>query len=367
MQSELPIHVSFIGLGCVAMAVLLMVGLVIAGIILIIRLGAGDKVAAKLLATFAGVCGVGLLFLVLLGGWLFSVRAVRSVQVSEKLNEATAARIEQENQDNMRRQFEIQRPPMPVEPSRIQLPQPPLPPSAPVPEVPPLVPSEKVSTVTESLLTPAVASAEPLSQSDTPPVTPIPEKTPDWVTKSPQQALPAFDVLARKPTTVAVGSKPYASVQEADAEARQAVCELIARDVDVFARQSVVRARRLDVPAAIIEAAIRDRFVESKQHDFGSFTAPMYRVWYQIELSPQSRMTALQHLRQSTAMARLQFVGFVLAALFSIPFAVLVRGWVAHGWSGRSRRAAGWVTATVLVGAWIAAWLGIVAPMIRIG
>lgn len=63
--------------------------------------------------------------------------------------------------------------------------------------------------------------------------------------------------------------------------------------------------------------AVRKEFVETVERDFGNFFAPMHRVWWQVELSPQVRSELYPLWRGGEQQTRRRFVifGFATATI----------------------------------------------------
>jgi hypothetical protein len=105
---------------------------------------------------------------------------------------------------------------------------------------------------------------------------------PEWMRQTP--------VTAGDTTLFVLSSKQYATEDEGRKELAGTAREMLKKD---FERQYGIPARSLsdsDLPAwRIQQLALRQEYIETLERDFGNFTAPMHRVWWQLELSPKVR------------------------------------------------------------------------------
>jgi hypothetical protein len=83
-------------------------------------------------------------------------------------------------------------------------------------------------------------------------------------------------------------SKQFATIEEAREEIAATAKEMLRQD---FERIYRVTAPAIgDLPTnAVRDLAVRQEFVETIERDFGNFYAPMHRVWWQLEISPEVR------------------------------------------------------------------------------
>ena len=116
-----------------------------------------------------------------------------------------------------------------------------------------------------------------------------PVQRPDW-TNTPQ-------VVAGDVTHSVLSSKQYTTVDEAREEVAAAAVKLLVEDFERIYGVSAENLKNLPVET-LRTMAVRQEFIETVDRDFGNFTAPMHRVWWQIELSPVVR-TSLHPLWKS--------------------------------------------------------------------
>jgi hypothetical protein len=75
-------------------------------------------------------------------------------------------------------------------------------------------------------------------------------------------------------------------------------------------------------PDRIIECTVKQRHVEHAEHDFGTFSAPMYRAWWQIEMSPMVRTELYPEWKTAAIRNRILVVAVILG------FLTLIAGFV---------------------------------------
>lgn len=160
-------------------------------------------------------------------------------------------------------------------------------------------------------------------------------------------------------TTVVLVSPLFATEQEAEESIRSESLTIIEKDLLSIVRNRPIQPRMLGLFPTVLPYYVKDRFVESEQRDLGAVTAPMYRVWQKLELSPRTREQGLMLYRTEASQARLALVGAGLGGLLAIPLGVLVSARGTRWTHGRGRRL--WqASSTMLVfGAWFAGlmWL----------
>jgi hypothetical protein len=136
---------------------------------------------------------------------------------------------------------------------------------------------------------------------------------PDWIRSSKMQD---GDVIK-----VVLSSKQYATIDEATEELVGAARTLLAQDFETVFHTTA--AGILDLPLLELKSlAVREQYVETIDRDFGNFFAPMHRVWWQLELSPQVRMrlrevwrTRVQETRTGTIVETLLAMTAALGVL----------------------------------------------------
>ena len=139
-------------------------------------------------------------------------------------------------------------------------------------------------------------------------------KLPDWAAEK--------RVEGGGQTLVVIDSQQYSTVEEADqtalAMAVQKVTEYVHHD-DFFLKT------KWTAPVGLVkDHAIRQRYVETIERDFGTITAPMHRVHLQVELSDDvaadflsSRRTAVVNHRLWALGGTFGAVSLLLAAVFA--------------------------------------------------
>jgi hypothetical protein len=164
---------------------------------------------------------------------------------------------------------------------------------------------------------------------------------PDWVRAGVQQR--------GKATEFVCSSRQYATVEEADAEARAAVREYLQAELHRETPEGPFRRRTTADLDGFVSSVIRDRYVESVQRDFGSLFATMYRVWLRAEITPEIRQRLWEAQTASLQEGRLIVAGSLLGGLLCIPLGIVTYGPL-NRWSQRrySRMWQGAVAAGVL-------------------
>lgn len=148
---------------------------------------------------------------------------------------------------------------------------------------------------------------------------------------------------------IVVSSGRFASEEEANLHGFQAAAATAVKEYSSLDPRGVgaVQPQHRDL---VKDTAIKQRFMESAQHDFGKFHAPMYQLWMQVELTPELGERLAEPWRQAAVEARLRMLtgwglwGTAAAALAA--FALRLDA----AWNGRRR--------AVLIGATIALAVG---------
>ncbi|HUQ70429.1 MAG TPA: hypothetical protein VM165_12940, partial [Planctomycetaceae bacterium] len=94
-------------------------------------------------------------------------------------------------------------------------------------------------------------------------------------------------------THVVLASQQYSTIEEARQELAKSAKTLLTRDFESVYRTSAEGLRNVSLDTLKV-MAVRQEYVETVDRDFGSFYAPMHRVWWQLELSPEVRMNLRQ-------------------------------------------------------------------------
>lgn len=158
-------------------------------------------------------------------------------------------------------------------------------------------------------------------------------------------------------TTVVLASPLFATEQEADESTRSEALAIIEKDLLSIVRSRPIRPRTLGLFPTVLPYYETDRFVEMEQRDLGTVTAPMYRVWKKLELSPRTREQGLMLYRTEASQARFALVGAALLGLLTIPVGVLVSARGTRLSHGRGKRLWQTSAAMLVLGAWVAGFL----------
>ncbi len=143
------------------------------------------------------------------------------------------------------------------------------------------------------------------------------EERPVWLTAPPYRDSYVVRTVIK--------SAQYATLSEAQADADRQVVDLLERDLARFP-QRFGELRHRATGQLDPRAPITERYVETMIRDFGSFQAPMYRQWYQVQLSPEQRAPSLELHRARLAEGRTILAGSAVAGLVVLFGTVLVAG-----------------------------------------
>ncbi len=188
--------------------------------------------------------------------------------------------------------------------------------------------------------TAVAAVRDPLPQDDR---TTANEPTPDWLATG-RHVFDGQELLV-------IASQQFATEGEARHDADAQVAELLTTDLAQFTR-APLGPRRSPVTGTDVHRAVREEFMQSVQRDFGTFFAPMYRVWYKVELSPAVREPYLVGWRAQLVESRTLTVVSGFAALLLAPLGVLFAAAARRATGGAGR---GVIDLTALVGV-LALW-----------
>jgi hypothetical protein len=99
---------------------------------------------------------------------------------------------------------------------------------------------------------------------------------------------------------------------------------------------------------------VRNEYVETVSRDFGSFFAPMHRVWYRVELSPATREPALIRWRAALANTRMVATGGGFLALLCVPLAIVGYARCNRWTGGKARRPLACAATAAVLAIWVA-------------
>ena len=112
-----------------------------------------------------------------------------------------------------------------------------------------------------------------------------------------------------------VCSEQFATVEEAERALSQKVGKTLQQDYQKKWRP-LFSPRWIQMPGREqLEPVISQHYVEVIQRDFGTFTAPMYRVWWEVTLSPTTRAEVAPFFKRQISDARLELLGGGVALL----------------------------------------------------
>ncbi len=154
---------------------------------------------------------------------------------------------------------------------------------------------------------------------------------PTWV-ETGDQTISADEQL------VVLSSTLWSTAEEAAAELRPRAATLVRRDFEQRHPLLIERASpRLLTDDRLIEAALKRRFLEPVEQDFGTFSSPMYRLWWQIEISPLVRTELYPDWKRGVVGNRVLAIGVALALLTLIASGVTLSGQLHRVFRHRSR------------------------------
>lgn len=195
-----------------------------------------------------------------------------------------------------------------------------------------------------SALTPL--NNDPLPQADRTVVAESPDKPePIWLRgKVPMIPDGRLEVIA---------SGQFASIEEARADARRQSTQLLATDLQPYVSRVPFRWQRTDMARAPSSNAIREEYVQQFERDFGSFFAPMYRVWYLVELSPRVREPVIAQVKAEAIEGRTIAAGVAFAAMWLAPLGMVLSARLVRALGGQGRSGIPILMGLVVLCGWI--------------
>lgn len=139
-------------------------------------------------------------------------------------------------------------------------------------------------------------------------------------------------------TIVVLPSALFATEQEAEAALQPQIAKTVEDDFLKVVRKRSLRPRNLNSFGGMFESAVTGRYVEMETRDLGAVTAPMYRVWKRVELSPQTRTQFLDVYRTQVSESRILIVSAIALGLLAIPLAIVGSGAATRASYGRGQR-----------------------------
>jgi hypothetical protein len=191
----------------------------------------------------------------------------------------------------------------------------------------------------------------PLPTDDRTTVVESPAGPPSWVRAGVQKH---GDV-----TTLVCSSQQFASVAEAEVDAQAAVRDYLLSERLRLAPSGPFGLKTSPSVEPLVQTVIRDRYTETLQRDFGSFFAPMHRVWLKAEITP----TTVQQMQQAQVAdlqeGRLLVAGSGLAALLCLPLGVVTYGQLNRWTNRRASRILQGAVSAAIVGLWTAGFVAL--------
>lgn len=112
-----------------------------------------------------------------------------------------------------------------------------------------------------------------------------------------------------------ISSQQYSTREEAEQELLKQANQILQHDLArLFPGESVVSPWNPTLEL-IKQHAVKQQHIEVVDRDFGSFVHPMYRIWWQIELSPEVRVEFLPMWRKGITTARIRLVAIVTTSV----------------------------------------------------
>lgn len=187
-----------------------------------------------------------------------------------------------------------------------------------------------------SLVQPASVSA-PVAESD------LTANRPKWTNSG--------DRLEGDIRQIVISSKLWSTEEEAKNELQAKASEIVRED---FARrhQGLINSTSLRFlnDERLIKVAVKERYLERTERDFGSFSSPMNRLWWLVEVSPIVRTELYPSWKSAVVQNRVLMVGTTLALItllvnsFGLFFAL------------KQQPKLGWMRAAAASGLCTAAW-----------
>lgn len=114
---------------------------------------------------------------------------------------------------------------------------------------------------------------------------------------------------------IVIASQQYTTREEGEQELSSGAAGLLVRDLQQLHPGSSGASSWHPTNDEIKRHAVKQQYVEVVERDFGNFFHPMYRVWWQVELSPEVRTEFLPAWKRGLTLNRIHCVGVVAASL----------------------------------------------------
>ncbi|MEI8381689.1 MAG: hypothetical protein WCJ09_16290 [Planctomycetota bacterium] len=112
-----------------------------------------------------------------------------------------------------------------------------------------------------------------------------------------------------------ISSQQFSTREEAEQELLKQANQILQDDLaKLFPGESAVSPWNPTLET-LKQHAVKQQYAEVVDRDFGSFVHPMYRVWWQVELSPEVRVEFLPMWRKGITSARIRLVAVVTTSV----------------------------------------------------
>ena len=130
---------------------------------------------------------------------------------------------------------------------------------------------------------------------------------PSWIDQ-----LQTDDGITRR---TVISSQQYTTQDEAEQELASTAADILLQDLRQLDPDTARHTSWRPTDESLKRIAIKRQYVEAIERDFGNFVHPMYRVWWQMELSPEIRMEFLPAWRSALTVSRIRQVGIVVSTI----------------------------------------------------
>ena len=111
-----------------------------------------------------------------------------------------------------------------------------------------------------------------------------------------------------------ISSQQFSTIEEAEQELQAKANQILRDDLArLFPGESAVSPWNPSLEL-LKQHTVKEQYAEVVERDFGSFVHPMYRVWWQIELSPEVRVEFLPIWKKGLTSARIRTVSIVVTS-----------------------------------------------------
>lgn len=112
-----------------------------------------------------------------------------------------------------------------------------------------------------------------------------------------------------------ISSQQYSTREEAEQDLVKQANQILQNDLaKLFPGESIVSPWNPTLEL-LQQHAVKQQHTEVVNRDFGSFVHPMYRIWWQVELSPEVRVEFLPMWRKGITAARIRLVAVVTTSV----------------------------------------------------